>query len=181
MLGFIFFPPSCLDDYSLKIYTQSSTQLQHKKFTCQKACLQLFLPSYLQWTRWCICFKYKQNWNHFMQTSRNQNIKLHLLLLSWNSFILLMLLLHWMKSWMMNLNLIKMTWIMSLRWKLIMDRERMMKTNKFIRPWEELQLKRNRYGLGYEKYYDNLFHIPDYCKPITFVSCGFLDDDDRKV
>lgn len=25
------------------------------------------------------------------------------------------------------------------------------KSTKFIRPWEELKLKQNRYGLGYEK------------------------------
>lgn len=44
-----------------------------------------------------------------------------------------------------------------------------------------MQLKRNRYGLGYEKDVDNLFHIPEYSKPITFVSGGFLDDVDRKI
>jgi hypothetical protein len=52
---------------------------------------------------------------------------------------------------------------------------------KIVRPWEELQLKRNRYGLGYEKDVDNLFHIPNYCTPITFVSGGFLDDDKEQV
>jgi hypothetical protein len=52
---------------------------------------------------------------------------------------------------------------------------------KIIRPWKELQLKRNRYGLRYEKDGDNLFHILDYCKPITFVGDGFLDDDKEQV
>ena len=52
---------------------------------------------------------------------------------------------------------------------------------RFIRPWEDLQLKRNRYGLGYEKDDNNLFHIHDYCKLITFVSERFLDDADRKT
>jgi hypothetical protein len=39
--------------------------------------------------------------------------------------------------------------------------------------------KRNRYGLGYEKDADNLFHIPNYKKPICFVSGGFLNDDKK--
>jgi hypothetical protein len=52
---------------------------------------------------------------------------------------------------------------------------------KIVRPWEELQLKRNQYGLGYEKDVENLFHIPNYCTPITFVSGGFLDDDKEHV
>jgi len=44
-----------------------------------------------------------------------------------------------------------------------------------------LHLKGNQYGLGYEKNVENLFHIPDYCKPITFVSSGFLDDVKEQV
>ena len=32
---------------------------------------------------------------------------------------------------------------------------------KIVRPWEELQLKRNQSGLGYVKDHDNHFHIPD--------------------
>ena len=32
---------------------------------------------------------------------------------------------------------------------------------RIVRPWEELRFKRNRYGLGYEKDADNLFHIPN--------------------
>ena len=50
---------------------------------------------------------------------------------------------------------------------------------KFVKPWEELLFKRNRYGLGYEKC-DHLFHIPDYRKPVSFVSGGFLDDANQK-
>jgi hypothetical protein len=52
--------------------------------------------------------------------------------------------------------------------------------DNFVRPWEELQFKWNKYGLGYEKDHDNLFRIPNYCKPITFVSGGFLVNADRK-
>ena len=54
------------------------------------------------------------------------------------------------------------------------------KLETFIRPWEELQLKRNRYGLGYEKKHDNFLLIPKYSKPITFVSSVFLDDTGKK-
>lgn len=42
-----------------------------------------------------------------------------------------------------------------------------------IKPWEELQSKINRRGLGYFKY-DTKLHIPNYSKPIKFVSAGFL-------
>lgn len=38
-----------------------------------------------------------------------------------------------------------------------------------IKPWEEIQSNRNRSGLGYVKYNDNL-HIPNYSTPIQFVS-----------
>jgi hypothetical protein len=44
----------------------------------------------------------------------------------------------------------------------------------FFRPWEELSFKKNRHGLGYDK--GNNFHIPDYSKPIQFVSAGFLEE-----
>jgi hypothetical protein len=50
---------------------------------------------------------------------------------------------------------------------------------RIVRPWEELRFKRNRYGLGYEKDGDNLFHIPNYCEPVCFVSGGFLNDDKK--
>ena len=43
-----------------------------------------------------------------------------------------------------------------------------------IKPWEEIQSNRNQRGLGYVKYDANL-HIPDYSKPIKFVSAGFLE------
>ena len=46
-----------------------------------------------------------------------------------------------------------------------------------VRPWEELQFKRNRYGLGYVQDADNLFHFPNYSEPVCFVSGGFLNDD----
>ena len=55
------------------------------------------------------------------------------------------------------------------------------KSTKIIRSWEELQLKRNICGLVHEKEHDNLFHILDYFKHITFVSGGFLDDVDMKT
>jgi hypothetical protein len=44
-----------------------------------------------------------------------------------------------------------------------------------IRPWEELHFNRNRHGLGYEN--QNSFHIPNYSKPILFVSAGFLQEN----
>jgi hypothetical protein len=43
-----------------------------------------------------------------------------------------------------------------------------------IKPWEELYFNRNRHGLGYEN--QNSFHIPNYSKPIFFVSVGFLQE-----
>jgi hypothetical protein len=62
----------------------------------------------------------------------------------------------------------------------VQHEDRVEKIDNFVRPWEELQFKRNKYGLGYEKYHDNFFHIPNYCKPLTFVSGGFLVNVDRK-
>jgi hypothetical protein len=44
-----------------------------------------------------------------------------------------------------------------------------------IRPWEELHFNRNRHGLGYEN--QNNFHIPNYSKPILFVSAGLLQEN----
>jgi hypothetical protein len=44
-----------------------------------------------------------------------------------------------------------------------------------IRPWEELHFNRNKHGLGYEN--QNSFHIPNYSKPILFVSIGFLQEN----
>ena len=52
--------------------------------------------------------------------------------------------------------------------------------DNFVIPWEQLQFKRNIYGLGYEIDHDNLFHTPNYCKPITFMSGGFFVNVDRK-
>jgi hypothetical protein len=43
-----------------------------------------------------------------------------------------------------------------------------------VRPWEELLFNKNRHGLGYDK--GNNFHIPDYSKPVQFVSAGFLEE-----
>ena len=43
-----------------------------------------------------------------------------------------------------------------------------------IRPWEEIQNNKNRRGLGYVQDDANL-HIPNYSKPIQFVSAGFLE------
>jgi hypothetical protein len=40
-----------------------------------------------------------------------------------------------------------------------------------VRPWEELQFNKNQHGLGYEK--DISFHIPNYSKPIQFVSVSY--------
>jgi histidinol phosphatase-like enzyme len=48
-----------------------------------------------------------------------------------------------------------------------------------VRPWKELQFKRNRYGLRYVKDANNLFHIPNYCEPICFVRGGFLNNDKK--
>ena len=42
-----------------------------------------------------------------------------------------------------------------------------------IKPWEEIQNNKNRRGLGYVSDDTNL-HIPDYSKPIKFVSAGFI-------
>jgi len=50
------------------------------------------------------------------------------------------------------------------------------KTN-IIKPWEELQFKRNKFGLGYKKNEFEFFHIIDYSMPIKIVSTGFLCDD----
>ena len=38
----------------------------------------------------------------------------------------------------------------------------------FVKPWEELSFKKNQHVLGYDK--GNNFHIPNYSKPIQFVS-----------
>ena len=62
----------------------------------------------------------------------------------------------------------------------VQHEDRVENIDNFVRPWEVLQFKWNIYGLGYEKDHDNLFHIPNYCKPITFVSGGFLVNVDRK-
>ena len=43
-----------------------------------------------------------------------------------------------------------------------------------IRPWEEIHNNKSRRGLGYVQDDANL-HIPDYSKPIQFVSAGFLE------
>jgi hypothetical protein len=50
---------------------------------------------------------------------------------------------------------------------------------RIVQPWEELRFKQNRYGLRYENDVDNLFHIPNYCEPVGFVSGGFLNDDKK--
>ena len=42
-----------------------------------------------------------------------------------------------------------------------------------IKPWEEIQNNTNRRGLGYVTD-DNNLHIPDYSKPIKFVSAVFI-------
>ena len=44
-----------------------------------------------------------------------------------------------------------------------------------IRPWEEIINNKHRTGLRYEN--DLNFHIPDYSKPIQFVSVGFLHEN----
>ena len=43
-----------------------------------------------------------------------------------------------------------------------------------IKPWEEIQNNKNRRGLGYVPDDTNL-QIPDYSKPVKFVSAGFLE------
>ena len=47
-----------------------------------------------------------------------------------------------------------------------------------IKPWEEIRYNRKRKGLGYEK--DVTFHIPDYSKPIPFVSTGFINEESNQ-
>ena len=47
-----------------------------------------------------------------------------------------------------------------------------------IRPWEEIRYNRQRKGLGYEK--DVTFHIPEYSKPIQFVSVGFINEESNQ-
>jgi hypothetical protein len=44
----------------------------------------------------------------------------------------------------------------------------------FVRPWEELAFNKDRHDLGYEKL--NIFHIPNYSKPVHFVSAGLLEE-----
>jgi hypothetical protein len=48
-------------------------------------------------------------------------------------------------------------------------------SKRIIQPWEELHFNRNRHRLGYEN--QNSFHIPNYSKPILFVSTGFLQEN----
>lgn len=43
-----------------------------------------------------------------------------------------------------------------------------------IKPWGELQSNKNQQGLAYDKDENNL-HIPDYSKPIKFISAIFLN------
>ena len=43
-----------------------------------------------------------------------------------------------------------------------------------IKPWEEIHNNKNRRGLGYVSD-DTHLQIPDYSKPIKFVSAGFLE------
>ena len=64
----------------------------------------------------------------------------------------------------MTLINMKMSWMKSL-W------------HSIVWPWEDLQLKWNRYGLGYEKDVNNHLHIPNYCKLVCFVCGGFLNYD----
>lgn len=40
--------------------------------------------------------------------------------------------------------------------------------------FRELQLKRNKFGLGYEKNEANLFHITDYSRLVTFVHAWLI-------
>ena len=49
--------------------------------------------------------------------------------------------------------------------------------DKFIRPWEALHFKRNKFILKYDKTQFDLFHILDYSKTMKIVSVGFLYDD----
>ena len=44
-----------------------------------------------------------------------------------------------------------------------------------IRPWEEIRNNKHRTRLRYENVLT--FHIPDYSKPIQFVSAGFLHEN----
>ena len=44
-----------------------------------------------------------------------------------------------------------------------------------IRSWEEIRNNKHKTGLGYEN--DLTFHIPDYSKPLQFVSAGFLHEN----
>ena len=57
------------------------------------------------------------------------------------------------------------------------DKDKFKNQDKIIRPWEELEIKRNKFGLGYDKTNVEFFNIPDYSKPVKFVSDGFLVDD----
>lgn len=43
-----------------------------------------------------------------------------------------------------------------------------------IGPCKELQFKRNKFGLGYEKNEANLFHITDYSRLVTFVHAWLI-------
>lgn len=43
------------------------------------------------------------------------------------------------------------------------DEDKFNHTTMIVRLCEELQFKRNRFGLGYAKDFDNFFHIPNYC------------------
>lgn len=58
--------------------------------------------------------------------------------------------------------------------EVVHDQVQLSSSKPIINPWEEIQRNKNQCGLGYDKD-DNNLHIPDYSKPINFISAGFLD------
>ena len=58
--------------------------------------------------------------------------------------------------------------------EVVHDQIELASSKPIIKSWEEVQSNKNRRGLGYDKD-ENNFHIPDYSKPINFISVGFID------
>ena len=46
--------------------------------------------------------------------------------------------------------------------------------NPIIKPWEEINHKKHRTGLGYDK--EVIVHIPNYSKTIMLQSVGFIKE-----
>ena len=59
----------------------------------------------------------------------------------------------------------------------LQDDDKFEDDNTIIKPQKQVQLKRKKFGIGYDRTKLDFFHIPNYSKPMKFVSDAFLDDD----